>query len=222
MRYRFTAQTGLSYKSALFLMHRIRWAMAPANEGESKLSGTVEFDETYVGGKPRHPSRKADCRVRRGVGDDFKDRKTPVIAGVERGGRVKCRVVTNVTPLTLKAHVLDMVETTARLMTDQSAVYEKLGKQFDGGHETVNHSRKEYVRGDVTTNTIEGFFSLLKRGMMGTFHSVSSKHLHRYVSEFEFRYNTRKIDDGERTMLAMQAGCGKRLTYKDQTDGRES
>lgn len=88
---------------------------------------------------------------------------------------------------------------------------------FRGGHQTVNHSRGEYARGSVHTNTIEGFFSLLKRGMMGTFHSVSRHHLHRYVSEFQFRYNARKLEDGQRGALAIQKGQGKRLVYQTPT-----
>jgi predicted cupin superfamily sugar epimerase len=99
-------------------------------------------------------------------------------------------------------------------MTDESFAYEGIGKHFEGGHHTVKHSAKEYARGDVTTNTVEGFFSLLKRGMYGTFHSVSKRHLHRYVSEFEFRYNARKVEDGERTVLAIRKAEGKRLRYK--------
>ena len=214
-------QTGLSYKSALFLMHRIRWAMAPANATEGKLSGTVEFDETYVGGKPR--KRATQYRdggtIKRGPREDFKDRKTPVLAGVERGGRVKCRVVTDVTPRTLRAHVLEMVDTSSRFMTDERPGYTRVGREFEGGHHTVNHSQGECARGDVFTNTIESFFAILKRGVVGTFHSVSRKHLHRYVHEFEFRHNTRKFDDGARTMLVMQAAVGKRLTYRQQVDG---
>jgi len=95
-------------------------------------------------------------------------------------------------------------------MTDELNPYRKIGRAF-ARHDTVTHSRHEYVRGLVTTNTVEGFFSLLKRGLIGTFHHVSHKHLHRYLSEFEFRYNTRKLDDGERTRRAIRAAEGKRL-----------
>jgi transposase-like protein len=212
-------QTGLSYKSALFMMHRIRWAMAPANANDGgKLTGTVEFDETYVGGKPRKGriGTRPDGSLKPGPAPDFVDRKTPVVAGVERGGRVKARVAINVTPKSLKAHVLDMVDTSARFMTDERRGYVTVGREFEGGHHTVNHSQGEYSRGDVTTNTIEGFFSILKRGITGTYHSLSRKHLHRYLSEFEFRYNTRKMDDGARMALALDAMNGKRLTYAQQ------
>jgi hypothetical protein len=210
--------TGLSYKSALFLMHRIRWAMAPANDNEPKL-GTggeiVEYDETYVGGRPRRISRRADGTVRLGPGWDFSKRKTPVVAGIERGGRVKARVVENVTRNTLPLHVAEMVDTSAHLMTDERPAYRRIGRQY-ASHQTVHHKSGEYVRGDVTTNRIEGFFAGLKRQIKGTHHSVSKKHLHRYVSEVEFKYNTRGLDDGERTQRAIQGADGKRLTHDEQ------
>jgi transposase-like protein len=132
---------------------------------------------------------------------------------------VKARVITNVTPLTLRGHVKEMVSASSRLMTDEKQAYNGLGDYFAGGHHTVNHTRGEYARGDVTTNTIESFFALLKRGVVGTFHNVSKKHLHRYVSEFEFRYNNRRVDDGERTKRAIQSADCKRLTYKQQVAG---
>jgi transposase-like protein len=212
--------TGVSYKSALFMMHRIRFAMHPtANEDGGSLKGIVEFDETYVGGKPRKPARHADGRPRRGPAPDFKDRKTPVVAGVERGGRVKARVATNVNGDTLRHYVSRMVDQSATVYTDERPSYKNIGQDFDGGHDTVNHSKGEYVRGEVYTNTIESFFAILKRGVVGTFHNVSKKHLHRYVAEFEFKYNTRKLDDGERLVLAIQQADNKRLTYQQQIDG---
>ena len=162
-------QTGLSYKSALFLMHRIRWAMAPVNEQTPPLTGTVEADETFVGGKPRRKTYHADGRVRPGPGADFKDRKTPVFAAVERGGKVRTRVITNVTPKSLRRAVEELIDPSARLMTDERPAYRTIGRSRAGGHETVNHGAGEYVRGDVTTNTIEGFFSILKRGVTRNF-----------------------------------------------------
>lgn len=211
-------ETGLSYRSALFLMHRIRWAMAPANEMEPKLGqggGVVEFDETYVGGRPRRISRRPDGSVRMGPGWDFSKRKTPVVAGVERGGRVKARVTGNITAATLSSHLLDMVDTSAHLMTDERPAYRKPGKQY-ASHQSVHHDSGEYVRGEVTTNRIEGFFAGLKRQIKGTHHAVSKKHLHRYVSEVEFKYNSRGMDDGERMAHAIQGAYGKRLTYQQQ------
>jgi transposase-like protein len=210
--------TGLSYKSALYLMHRIRWAMAPVNESEPMLGvggGTVEFDETYVGGRPRRIHMPPKGTVRKGKGYDFSKRKTPVVAGVERDGRVKGRVVEYAKGTVLQDHVREMVDTSAHFMTDEYVGYRKVGKEY-ASHQRVHHSDGEYVRGDVTTNRIEGFFAGLKRQIKGTHHSVSRKHLQRYVSEIEFKYNTRQVDDGERTRLAIRGGDGKRLMYRDQ------
>jgi len=201
--------TGLSYKSALFMMHRIRWAMT--DEYNTPLQGTVEVDETYVGGKPRYQGLVNRGKMGRGTG------RPPVVALVERGGSVRASVVPNVSGKNLKAIIRASVDRRARIITDDSNLYHNIGPEFDGGHETVNHSRKEYVRGDVHTNTVEGFFAILKRGLIGTFHSVSKKHLHRYVDEFAYKYSTRHLDDGERTMIAIQKAEGKRLTYKAQT-----
>lgn len=201
----------ISYKSALFLMHRIRHAMADLSPDRPKLTGTVEADETYVGGKPRHKGTGFKTRA---------DRKSPVIAVVERGGDLRMRALTStVKAADIQSAVLDNVDASARLITDESPAYTAIGRKFEGGHETVNHGWKEYVRGDVHSNTIEGAFSLLKRGMYGTFHSVSKKHLHRYVAEFEFRHNARKISDAERADRAIKGADGKRLTHKQQVAG---
>lgn len=218
-------ETGLSYKSALFLMHRIRWAMAPANEQEPKLSAngeTVEFDETYIGGKPRDMPKhiKADGTRKLGPADDFGKRKTPVVGGVERDGRVKARVVMNVTAAELAKHVEAMVDPSAHLMTDQAQPYKPIGRGF-ASHVRVRHNAGVYVRYtkegvQVTTNRIEGFWAGLKRQIGGTHHSVSRKHLHRYVSEAEFKYNNRCLTDGERCVKIVKAGDLRRLTYKQQ------
>jgi transposase-like protein len=193
----------ISYKSALFLMHRIRKAMGSENGIEQKLSGTVEADETYVGGKPRIKGKN-----KRGRGT----KKTPVFGMVERDGSARLKVMERVNSKTLGKALSEHVATSSRLMTDELNLYRKPGKTFKGGHETVNHGRKEYVRGDVHSNTIEGVFSLLKRGVYGTYHSISKKHMHRYLDEFAFRYNARKMDDAERATHAIKAAVGKRLT----------
>lgn len=213
-------QCNVTYKTALFMMHRIRWAMAPANEKESRLGGnggTVEYDETYVGGKPRGVPNWALGTERRKMGPrpDFKDRKTPVVAGVERGGQVKAAVLDRVTPDALKTSLEGLVDKSATLITDEKPAYRRIGKEF-AAHRTVSHHKAQWADGDTYTNTIEGFFSLLKRSMVGTYHSVSKKHLHRYVSQSEFMYNTRDLDDGERTVRAIQCADNKRLTYKQQ------
>jgi hypothetical protein len=201
--------TGLSYKSALYMMHRIRWAMADGPT--APLTGTVEVDETYVGGKPR----KENNEPKRGVKHPHRnERQTAVLCAVQRGGAVRARPEPMVTGSTVRAFLDDHVHATARLMTDESVLYRGPGKGFAGGHETVKHSANEYCRGEAHINTAEGFFSLLKRQIYGTHHAVSRKHLHRYVSEAAFKYNTRKLDDGARTLAAIKKGDGKRLRYR--------
>lgn len=200
-------QTGVSYKSALFMMHRIRFAMADDPATPEPLTGTIEVDETYVGGKPR-------VKQRGGSHLSPVANKTPVVAMVQRNGEVRAMVMPTVNAENLKVAIRENVHPSARLMTDEAAYYKTLGKDYKGGHHRVVHSRGEYVRGDVTTNTVEGFFSILKRGINGTFHSVSPKHLHRYVAEFAYKYNTRKLNDCERIAIAIQKSEGKRLLYK--------
>jgi transposase-like protein len=210
-------QTGLSYKSALFLMHRIRYAMTPDAAPESKLTGTVEVDETYVGGTPPRRSR-GERRALRDAGAKgrlprrYKE-KIPVLAVLARGGDVRAMVVPTVTAANVRQIILASVERSATLMTDESPLYTKVGRPFDD-HQTVCHGAFEYVRGDAHINTAESFFSRLKRQMYGTHHAVSPKHLHRYVAEVAFKHNTRKMEDGERTVAAIQGGEGKRLRYR--------
>lgn len=220
-------ETGLSYKSALFLMHRIRWAMTPANDAEAKLGGTVEFDETYVGGKPRYATRARNGLRHKGKAKDFNTRKTAVVGGVERDGRVKARVVPHhhLTAAQLAMQVRDMVDTSAHLMTDESKLYKVVGAEY-ASHQRVKHYLGQYTRytldGEcVTTNRIEGFWAGLKRQLHGTHHSVSRKHLHRYVSEVEFKYNSRTLSDGERATSLIRSAVGRRLTYADQTTDRD-
>lgn len=196
--------TGLSYKSALFMLHRIRFAMADSCPGP--LKGDVEVDETYVGGKPRYKGQS-----KRGRGTN----KTPVLALVERHGRVRTKPVADVTAKTLKQAIRDNVALEARIITDENQSYNGIGSEFVGGHETVCHSAKEYVRGDIHSNTVEGFFSIVKRGLHGIYHAVSKEHLHRYMAEFEFRYNNRELGDGKRTAAAIRGSDGKRLMYKE-------
>lgn len=214
-------QIGLgSYKSAWHLCHRIRHAMRQ-EPLKGLLTGDVQVDETYVGGKPRKsayekPRRKAapfkTHRYGRGTS------KIPVMALVERDGRVRAHVVPNVTAKVLKDSIRELVDPSATIMTDEYSSYRGIGSEFAGGHLTVNHGRDEYVRmvkgKKVTTNEAEAFFALLKRGITGSFHSVSKKHLNKYCDEFAFRWSLRKIEDGERTFRAIVASEGKRLTYK--------
>src|SRR5437667_3724971 len=202
---------GLGYRAAWFMAHRIRYAMTDTSEG--KLSGpakTVEADETYVGGK-----RRGTPRGRPGIDSH----KAPVVALVERRGRVRSFHVERVTANNLKAVLRENVEPETGVMTDDFSAYDGLKNEF-ASHDVVTHSAGEYVRHEqgrsIHTNTAESFFSLLKRGVYGTFHHVSKHHLHRYLSEFDFRYNARDVADGERTELAIKGVQGKRLTYRER------
>ena len=198
---------GVTYKTAWFMAHRIRYAMTQEplvgmlKHAGHRLRGIVEADETYVGGKPqnRHVGKRVPAPP-----------KAIVLSLVERKGRVRSIHVADVTGETLRSAIRKNVASTAKLMTDGHAGYKNTGHQ----HEAVDHQEGEYVRGDAHTNTVEGYFSILKRGIVGTYHHVSQAHLHRYLAEFDQRYNTRKIKDGERVKKAIAGADGKRLTYK--------
>jgi len=192
----------VTYKTAWFMFHRLRYAMD--KKQSAKIKGIVEADETYVGGKGHG---------KRGRGAE---NKTPVFALVERHGNVISMPVQRVTGENLKSIIRQNVEKSATVMTDDFLSYRGLGKNF-ASHGVINHGRKEYVRGNIHTNTIEGYFSLLKRGIVGVYHHVGKQHLHRYLSEFNFRYNAREIDDAERSMLALCGIEGKRLMYRDSS-----
>jgi len=198
----------ISYKSALFLMNRIRFAMAPDLPTAEPLTGIVECDETYVGGKPRWPNVG-----KRGRGTS----KTPVFAAVERGGQIRRQVVADVTGKTLKGAIRRCVDPRATIVTDEMHSYKGIGDEFAGGHHTVAHSAKEYARGPINTNTAESSFALVKRGIIGTYHNVSREYLHRYLWQFDFVWNTRKMNDGERTIEAIKSAEGKRLMYSEAT-----
>lgn len=202
-------QTGLSYKSSLFLLHRVRWAMA--DDAPAPLGGegkTVEADETYVGGKPRN--KGIEFGNKRGAGTS----KTPVFALVERGGNVRFKILPRVSGKTVGAALREMADKRSRLMSDEARCYRKPGAEFTGGHGTTKHADREYaLPGGIHSNTAESAFALVKRGMYGIYHSVSKKHLHRYMSEYEFRWNHRFVDDGARTVAAIQSSVGKRLFY---------
>ena len=196
----------ISYKAAWFMAHRLRYAMASGPLFEL-LRGIVEVDETYIGAKHKRGTKKG----RPGP----ESHKTPVVALVERGGKVRAMPM-RVTGENLKAAMTKHIHPSASLMTDEFPVYRNIGTLFES-HETVHHRSGEYVRGNASTNVAEGFFSLLKRGINGSSHHVSKGHLHRYVSEFEFRYNTRVAlgyNDGDHTKLIVRGSEGKRLTYK--------
>jgi len=137
---------------------------------------------------------------------------------VERGGRIHRRVIADVSGKTLKDAIRECVDRSATISTDQLQAYRGIGKDFDGGHVSVNHGIKQYVLGRASTNTAESSFAILKRGLMGIYHAVSKKHLHRYIGEFDFRWNTRRLSDGDRTVAAVQGAAGKRLDYQTLTE----
>lgn len=200
----------VTYKTALFLMHRIRHAMSPTGP-EPKLTGIVEADETWVGArKPRHRGTAANPVNKRGKGT----KKQPVCAVIQRGGDVRTRVIPVVNGHNIRKMLSDNVDPSARLFTDTEGSYTHAGPMF-AAHERVNHRQYEYARGEVHTNTIEGFFARVKRGLMGVYHNVSKEHLHRYMDHFAFMHNTRAMNDGERTLELIRCSSGKRLMYRD-------
>ena len=198
-------ELGMTYKTAWFLGHRVRAAMNE-NPLAELLKGTVEVDETYVGGKAKPGSK-------RGRGTT----KAPVIALISRNGKMRSKPVERVNAKELKGAIREMVDKKSRIFTDEWKAYNGIGLEFAGGHETVNHGNDEYVRGDVHVNNAESYFALLKRGVHGIFHHVSREHLGRYCDEFSFRWNNRKVTDGERTIAAIRGAEGKRLMYSDSS-----
>jgi transposase-like protein len=205
---------GVTYKTAWFMAHRIREAMAPSPKDKGPLGGegkTVEADTTYVGGKEKNKHlSKRNARNIGGMG------KQVVHVLVERGGKAKSDHIANVTGKTLRPILVKQVDRKSTLMTDEHGGYYHVGKEF-ARHEKVDHGAREYVRGDAYSNTAEGYFAILKRGIIGVYHHVSEAHLKRYLAEFDFRYNYRaslKISDKERADKLLEGARGKRLTYR--------
>lgn len=203
----------ITYKTAWFASHRLREAMRTgslaAPMGGKGGSGIVEADETFVGRKKGVPKPKG------GVGH-----KHAVLSLVERGGGVRSVHVADVRADTVLPIVKENIAKEARVMTDNAATYyQKLGEFAE--HGVVDHTSGEYVRGDIHTNTVEGYFSIFKRGMKGVYQHCSEKHLHRYLAEFDFRYNNRSavgIEDEQRADRAIRGVVGKRLTYREPSE----
>jgi hypothetical protein len=208
---------GCQHNTAWFLHHRVMEAMRRGGLDLPPMGGpgsVVEVDEAYHGNvENRIPSKQRGTRPYTKRGKSGPGGKRAIISLVERGASVRSFHVPTADAATVAQIVRDNVHKESRLHTDESKLYVTVGTEF-AAHETVNHSAKEYARGDVTTNTVEGYFSIFKRGMRGNYQHCAEKNLHRYLAEFDFRYNTRSITDGERAVLAVQGGEGKRLTYR--------
>jgi len=202
---------GVTLRTAWHMSHRIRLAME--DNGSGPLGGAdlfLEADETFVGGKEsnKHKSKRV---VKGGTAG-----KAAVFSLVEREGQVRSFNLPDVTAKTLKEVIAQHADRESHLRTDEARRYEEIGTEF-ASHETVAHSMGEYVRGDAHTNTVEGYFSIFKRGIYGVYHHVSEEHLKRYLAEFDFRHNNRAklgINDSERTAKAVRGAVGKRLTYR--------
>ena len=203
-----------SYKSAWHLARRIRHAMK--DFGGQKLSGTVEADECYVGGKPRFGGPKS----KGGRGTE----KTPVAVLVECKGMVRAKAVDRVSSATVKWNIRVNVHPDAKILTDDFPAYYGIGRELAGGHSVVTHSANEYahIEGEEV-NSAESYFALLKRGHYGVFHHFSKQHLPRYLAEFSLRWNHRKLTDGQRTQAAIAQAAGKRLiSFRPKAAGQRS
>ncbi len=204
---------GVSYKSAWFMCHRIRESLRYNDEGPLGGEGkTVEADETFIGGKEKNKHRNKRQHVVATGGMN----KESVFSLVERDGRARSFHMETVSANTLRPILVTQVNRASKLMTDSAGMMNLAGDEFKS-HQTVNHSIGEYVRGGVHTNTIEGYFSILKRGITGTYHHVSAQHLKRYLAEFDYRYNEREalgVSDAERMAKSLKGIVGKRMTYR--------
>lgn len=209
---------GITQKSAWFLLHRIRKAMQTGTF--TKLSGDVEIDETFIGGKARN-MHKSVIRKKgyRNTSGNFSDGKVAVMGLLKRHGEVRLRVVSNTNRATLDPHIQEHVERGSNVYTDYAPAYSHLNDANAFTHSVINHA-EEYVRGNVHTNGIENFWSLLKRMIRGTYVSVEPYHLFRYLDEQSFRFNNRKTDDKSRFLKTAGNIVDKRLTYKELT-GKE-
>ena len=203
---------GVTYKTAWFMCHRIREAMTESpDELLGSGGGTVEADETYWG------TSKRKRKNARGY-----QHKMKIVSLVERGGKKRSFHTQHVSAATLAPILRQNISTDANLMTDEHGAYLQIGKEF-ASHDIVTHSKGEYVRDNVHTNTVEASFSLLKRGLVGTFHHVGEQHLQRYCNEFDFRWNYRSandVEDAERADIILRGIQGKRLTYRRPHEAR--
>jgi transposase-like protein len=209
----------VTYKSAWFMMHRLREAMAPGGKlppmgGEGRV---IEADETYMGKRDGKPSKPDTFITGFGWQEHPKiETQRKIVSLVERGGSARSFIVDKVDKRTIVKILHKNADTASTLMTDESGIYPAAGAHY-ADHQTVNHSQYEYARGAASTNTVEGFFSIFKRGMKGIYQHCSEKHLHRYLAEFDFRYSNREalgVNDVGRMAVNLKSAKGKRLTYR--------
>ena len=204
---------GVTYKTAWFMAHRIREAMKDDPASTPPLGGegkTIEADETFLGPSETVIDKKGKPRRLSGTG------RHKIVTLVERGGKARSVNVERINAFAVGAILNQHADAASVLNTDEAAHYKPIGKRF-AGHHAVKHKKGEYARGRTTTNTVEGFFSVFKRGMIGTYQHCSESHLHRYLAEFDYRYNTRTslgVDDKARAEKLLAQIAGKRLTYR--------
>ena len=204
----------ITQKTAWFILQRVRYAFTPDNE---KFKGVVEIDETFIGGKDKnkHKSKRAGNKA---TGRSVLV-KTPVLGILERGGKVYAVPVANTQSATLLPVMRDKVEEGSTIFTDEWRSYLALRSGYD--HQVIRHNADEYVRGEVHTNGIESFWALFKRGIVGIYHHTSYKHLDKYINEFTFRYNNRKLSEGSRFDVLLANSHG-RLSYKELINEQEA
>ena len=192
---------GVTYKTAWFMMHRIRAAMVDDGAPLGGPGMIVEADEAFVGGKQ---SKRAYRKVAP---------KKKVVSLVERGGRARSFHIANIHANTVRGALVTNIDRASTLMTDEARIYWSVGKEF-ARHGHTLHASRHYAKGDIHSNSAENFFSILKRGVIGTYHHWSEAHMHRYLAEFDFRYSTKDISDAERSTELLKGIVGKRLTYR--------
>ena len=207
---------GVQQKTAWFLLHRVRKTFGIVSDEENKLSGTIECDETFMGGSEgnKHKHKKTKNTQGRSVAT-----KSAVAGVIARGGELRAQVIPDTSGYHLRTFVVKNVEFGSKLMTDEWTGYKGLAQLFK--HKNIDHGKGEYVNGEVHCNSMEGFWSLLKRGVNGIYHAVSVKHLQSYIDEYQFRYNTRNYSESFR-FDAMLNNIGSHLTYKQLTENKKS